>query len=315
MCLSGFRTSILSYFAREIGCIDGARLAHNTRQPDAMESEVLSLLCDPDTRYSFELEGNSLRNTATGRVYPIRDGIPLFVSSVSGPNLKYQRLYDRIAPGYDIAERIYGWFTRRTDCRREILNELEISSRSRVLEVSVGTGTNLRFMPRDAELFGVDLSWGMLQRCSRNLAKWGRCAHLFQCEAERLPFCAEIFNCVFHVGGINFFSDKPRAIKEMIWVARPGAKIVIVDETEKVVSGLYQRNPITRSYFDPGSEKVSCPIDAVPEGMQDVQAREIADGKLYCLTFRKPFEWIAAQRPSVSEGSAVRSMGANSPAR
>jgi ubiquinone/menaquinone biosynthesis C-methylase UbiE/uncharacterized protein YbaR (Trm112 family) len=280
-----------------------------------METEVLPLLCDPDTRYPFELEGTSLRNTATGRVYPIRDGIPLFLSSVSGLNLKYQTLYDRFAPGYDLAERVYGWFSRRSNWRREILNELEIPVRSRVLEVSVGTGANLRFMPRNAELFGIDISWGMLQKCQRNLRNWGVRAHLFQCEAERLPFRAEVFNCVFHVGGINFFNDKARAIKEMIWVARPGAKIVIVDETEKVVKGLYQRNPLTKSYFEPGTEKVRCPIDAVPEGMQDVKAQEIAGGKLYCLSFRKPFELIEAQRPSVSEGSAVRSMGANSPAR
>jgi ubiquinone/menaquinone biosynthesis C-methylase UbiE len=278
-----------------------------------MDRELLSLLCDPDTRYSFELEGNSLRNTATGRVYPIREGIPLFVSTVSGSNLKYQTLYDRIAPGYDLAERIHKLFARKPDWRREIRNELEISLRSRVLEVSVGTGANLRYLPRDVEIFGVDLSWGMLQRCQRNLNKWGLRAHLFQCEAERLPFRAEVFDCVFHVGGINFFSDKARAIKEMIWVARPGAKIVIVDETEKVVKRNYQRNPATKASFEAGSEKVHCPIDAVPEEMQDLQAREIADGRLYCLTFRKPFELIAAQRPSTSDGSAVRSLGANSP--
>ena len=64
-----------------------------------MEDHVLSLLCDPDTRYALELTGSSLRNTATGRMYPIRDGIPLFVSTVTGPNLKYQTLYDRHRSG------------------------------------------------------------------------------------------------------------------------------------------------------------------------------------------------------------------------
>lgn len=276
-----------------------------------MESEVLSLLCDPDTRYSFELDGNILRNTATGRVYPIRDGVPLFVSTVTGSNLKYKNFYDRIAPGYDVAERLYRFFKGMPDWRREILNELEVSVHARVLEVSVGTGSNLRYLPRDAERYGVDLSWGMLQKCRRNLDKWKLKAHLFQCEAERLPFRAEVFDCVFHVGGINFFNDKARAIKEMIWVARPGAKIVIADETEEAVREIYQRNPLSKSYFEPGSEKVRCPIDAVPEEMQEIKVREIAGGKLYCLTFRKPFELIAAQRPRTSDGSAVRSGGAN----
>ena len=52
----------------------------------------------------------------------------------------------------------------------------------------------------------------------------------------------EAFDCVFHIGGINFFTDKVRAIKEMIWVARPGTKIVIVDETERSIRENYQRH-------------------------------------------------------------------------
>lgn len=256
-----------------------------------MESELLSLLCDPDTRYSFELEDNTLRNTATGRVYPVRDGIPLFISTVTGSNLKSQTYYDRIAPGYDLGELLYRMVARKRDVRREILNELEIGRGARVLEVSVGTGANLRYLPRDIEFFGIDVSWGMLQKCRRNLRKWRRQAHLFQCEAERLPFRAEVFDCVFHMGGVNLFNDKVRAIKEMIWVARPGAKVVIVEE------------------IDPGQRY---PVDAIPEGMQDLKTREIGGGKFYCITFRKPFELIPAQRQRASEGSAVRSMGANS---
>ncbi len=254
------------------------------------EDDVLSVLCDPDTRYAFELDGSTLRNTATGRVYPIRDEIPLFVSTVTGPNLKYQSLYDRIAPGYDLAERLTRWATRRPDYRTEYLAELEISEGSRVLEVSVGTGVNLRYLPEHIQFYGIDISWGMLRQCQKNLKKWHRAAHLFHAEAERLPFRVETFDCVFHVGGINFFTDPARAIKEMIWVARPGTKIVIVDETEKTVKESYQRDPVTRSHFEPGSEKVKCPIDLIPEDMTEVKAREIADGKLYCLTFRKPLK-------------------------
>lgn len=253
-----------------------------------MESEVVSLLCDPDTRYEFELDGNSLRNTATGRVYPIRDGIPLFVSTLSGSNLKYQALYDRIAPGYDLAETLYRLLLRKPDFRSEIISALEVAPGMRVLEVGVGTGANLRRLPHDIEFHGLDLSWGMLQKCRKNLKRWRRTAQLFQAEAGRLPFRAEVFDCVFHVGGINFFSEPARAIREMIWVAKPGTKIVIVDETEKTVRESYQKNPAIKSYFPPGTEAVRCPIDLVPEEMEEITAREIAGGKLYLLSFRKP---------------------------
>ncbi len=118
--------------------------------------------------------------------------------------------------------------------------------------------------------------------------KWRRKAYLFQAEAERLPFKVGAFDCVFHSGGINFFTDQARAIKEMIWVAKPGTKIVIVDETERTVRDSDQRTATVRSAFPHGSEKVRCPIDLVPAGMEDVTAKEICGGKLYCLTFRKP---------------------------
>jgi len=253
-----------------------------------MEEHVLSILCDPDTRFALELAGNNLRNTATGRIFPLQEGIPLFLSSVSGSNLKNQTFYDRIAPGYDLSERFLNWVKGKPDYRQEYLKELEIKPGARVLEVAVGTGSNLPLLPSGIDFFGIDLSWGMLKKCQRNLQQWSRQAHLFQGEAERLPFKVEAFDCVFHSGGINGFNDKVRAIKEMIWVARPGTKIVIVDELEKAGGKDNQLAPVSKRHVAEGSENVRCPIRLVPDEMKEVKAREICEGKMYCLTFRKP---------------------------
>jgi len=231
---------------------------------------------------------DALLNPESGARYPIRDGIPIFLKEVTGANSKYQRMYDRLAPGYDIAERLYTWISRKPNYRLEYIREPEIPAGARVLEVSVGTGANLRYLRTDAEFFGIDLSWGMLRRCVRNLTGWHRSAHLFQGEAERLPFCDAVFDSVYHVGGINFFDDKARAIEEMIRVAKPGTKIVIIDETEKVVREMYRKNPLTKSYFQGQDNEAYCPIDLVPAEMREKQARLCAEGKLYCLTFRKP---------------------------
>jgi ubiquinone/menaquinone biosynthesis C-methylase UbiE len=232
---------------------------------------------------------DSLVEPESNRRYPIRDGIPVFLNgAATGLNRKYQTMYDRLAPGYDIAERLVKWVLRSPDYRLEYIAELEIPAGARTLEVSVGTGANLRYLRPDVEFFGLDLSWGMLRRCRRNLENWKRDAQLFQGEAERLPFRDASFDSVFHVGGINFFNDKAGAMKEMIRVARPGTKIVIVDETEKVVTGMYQKNPLTARYFEKGESAAFCPVDLVPQEMRDVRARQCADGKLYCLTFRTP---------------------------
>ena len=140
----------------------------------------------------------------------------------------------------------------------------------------------------DIEFFGIDISWGMLKRCRKHLEKWKRTAELFQGEVERLPFRDGIFDVVFHVGGINFFNDKARAIAEMIRVARPGTKVVIVDETEKVVKDIYEKVPLTRRYFQKRDQAVASPVDLVPGEMSDIGSEEIGDCRLYCLSFRKP---------------------------
>lgn len=253
-----------------------------------MNARILPLLCDPDTHQALESDVDCFVNPQSGRRYPIRNGIAVFVEEVSGQNRKYQTMYDRLAPGYDFAERIYYWIRRKPSHRLEYISELEMQDRARVLEVSVGTGGNLPFLPKNIEVFGLDLSWGMLQKCNRNLQRWGRQANLFHGEAERLPFREGTFDCVFHVGGINFFNDKARAIREMIRVAKPGTKLMIADETEKVVNQDYTNNPLTRKYYVGQGKLASCPINLVPAEMADVAAREIIAGRMYCLTFRKP---------------------------
>jgi ubiquinone/menaquinone biosynthesis C-methylase UbiE/uncharacterized protein YbaR (Trm112 family) len=253
-----------------------------------MDAGDLELLCNPSTGNPLTASQAGLADLETGRHFPIREGIPVFVGTPINLNLKYQKMYDRLAPGYDIAERLYYWISRKPDYRLDYIQDLEILGAGRVLEVSIGTGANLKYFPTTVQYFGLDLSWGMLRRAIVNGKKWGGKLSLFQGEAEDLPFRNATFDCVFHVGGINFFNDKARAISEMIRVAKPGTKIVIVDETEKVVTGDYRRNPLTRKYFLDREAPVACPINLVPGLMAEVRARQITRGKLYCLSFRKP---------------------------
>lgn len=245
-----------------------------------MESEALSLLCDPDTRYSFELDGQTLRNTATGRVYPIRDGIPLFISSLTGANLRSQAHYDRIAPFYDMTERLQRWANQAPDHRPELASALALSPGWRVLEVAVGTGANLPHLPAEIDFYGIDLSWGMLRKCRRNLRKWGRSGHLFHGEAGRLPFCSAAFDCVFVAGGIGAFPVPERAITEMVWVVKPGGRVVFADEFDRKALAAEGTTP-------------AYPLHLVPEGMEEIDARSLGDGRFYCISFRKPISSVA----------------------
>jgi ubiquinone/menaquinone biosynthesis C-methylase UbiE len=253
-----------------------------------MNESILPFVCDPDTHDALELHGDSLVNPKTGKRYAIREGIPVFVERAAGRNKKYQEFYDRIAWMYDAGESLMYLLRPKADFRSGFLSELEIRPGARVLEVSVGTGANLARLPADIDFFGLDLSWGMLRRCRKNLAKWKRSAELFHGEAERLPFRDGIFDVVFHAGGFNFFADRAQAIREMIRVAKPGTKIAIADETEKVVKRGYEKTPVVRKYYKGREEAVVTPVEFVPPDMQEIQTKEIFGGRLYCLTFRTP---------------------------
>jgi ubiquinone/menaquinone biosynthesis C-methylase UbiE len=88
------------------------------------------------------------------------------------------------------------------------------------------------------------------------------------------------------VGGINFFSDKARAIEEMIRVARPGTKLAIIDETERMIRRA-SAIPLSGRYFR-GKEKLAAvPVDLVPKNMLDIKVDYILNGRMYVLTFVK----------------------------
>ncbi len=256
-----------------------------------MKPETLSRLCDPFTHEPLQLDQHCLVNPVSGKTFPVRDGIAIFLeqADVSGENQRYQVLYDRIAPLYDLIGKLYARFKSGglEKRRMEYLREMEIELGDSVLEVSVGTGANLQFLPHTARYFGLDISMGMFRQCQRHIRRWGLDVDLFQGAAEHLPFREASFDAVLHMGGINFFNDIPQALREMIRVARPGTKFVIVDETEKVAKR-YENTAAAGVFYGNRPRVIAAPLDSLPKEMQEINAVEICDGELYCLTFRKP---------------------------
>jgi len=265
-----------------------------------VKTDTLAILCNPTDHSALEIKTEAdaqghirefLADPKTGQRFPIRDGIPIFIpsESVTGSNRRYQAMYDRFAPFYDFSTWAYSLWKGMSVRSRlgEYLNELEVEADRRVLEVSVGTGRNLQFLPPAAHYFGLDISMGMLKQCQRNTARWRLDVELFMGTAEQLPFRDEVFDVVFHFGGINFFNDKAAAIREMIRVAKPGTKFVIGDENEALAKK-YENLPVTGQFYGNRQNAISAPVELLPPEMQEVRVKNISGGDLYCLTFRKP---------------------------
>lgn len=247
--------------------------------------------CDPFTHEPLTpardaTSGALVLRSPSGRTFPVRNGIAIFIdpASISGSPLAQQRFYDRLAPAYDFLSRLHeivSW--RAGSWRDEYLRELHVDAGARVLEVSVGTGANLLRLP-PTDYYGLDVSWRMLRRCQRKRRR-GSSVTLCQGLAEQLPFRAGAFDVVFHVGAINFFADKRRALSEMVRVARPGTRIMVVDSTEQFVHR-YGNTPILRPVYGGSARLHQPPVDLLPGGVEDVRLRQFAGGELYCLTFR-----------------------------
>lgn len=236
-------------------------------------------------------ETAGFKNPRTGFLYPARHEIPVFINqgAVEGPNARYQRLYDRIAGLYDISTRLYArWKSGAGATRRKAyLDLLELRDGDSFLEVSVGTGANWPYLNRSMDFYGLDLSSGMLARCRRHAHQLKLKFQLCQGLAEHLPFPNSVFDSVFHMGGINFFTDPAAALREMVRVAKPGSRLVVVDETEELAKR-YENMPVFGAFFKNRPRTIVAPMSLLPAGMDEVAVREIWNRELYVLTFRKP---------------------------
>ena len=249
------------------------------------------ILCNPYTGEPLTLAGDSLVSKASGQRFPIRNGIPSFIinSRISRRNRFYRWFYDRAAFAYDFTLNLgpklnYG---AEAKIRRNHIAQLPIHPGDRVLEVAIGTALNIPHLPDHAEYYGLDISYNMLRRAHRNLARWNRSARLFHADAQFLPFHDNTFELVFQMGGLQFIHDPFKAIREMARVAVPGGVITIIDEAS-AARRTFKRLPAHAPYVRDQASAIAALPRLVPQGIQPTAAKLLPSGEFYVLTFEKP---------------------------
>ena len=200
--------------------------------------------------------------------------------------------YEGRARWYDWANRLAALLrgVSGTRERRKAVQRLDLKPGQRVLEVSVGTGTNLPLIAEqvgpEGRIVGLDISAAMLRRCRRKLRRQGLSADLTEGEAAHLPFTDQAFDAVFHHGGIAEFGDKRGAIEEMVRVAGSGATVVICD------AGLPTdgRLPLASRFLLKLQPLYSQPppVDLIPATARDVRVSWFHGGAWYMIEFEKP---------------------------
>jgi ubiquinone/menaquinone biosynthesis C-methylase UbiE/uncharacterized protein YbaR (Trm112 family) len=247
---------LITGFALGMGLVGTALLRRQRRLQvealawQALRRPALDVLACPNCHgmlISLSLAGGeAYRCPACQKDYPVVNFIPHFIEpdEITGWNKRLAGMYDWFSWGYRAFSKIAFAFIGMTEeqGRREITDRLEPQG-GRVLEVSIGPGVNLPYLVGRTdvgEIYGLDISLGQLNRCREYVAHQGWDIQLQLGNAEQLPYQDNTFSGVFHVGGINFFNDKQKAIAEMIRVAKPGSRILICDEKEQAAKA-YER--------------------------------------------------------------------------
>ncbi len=223
-------------------------------------------------------------------------GFPDFVNPqyLTADNLKYMKMYRRLSRFYDIGEKFFEWIWahhRIAEMRQQLMDKLEWRNGLSVLCVSVGTGRDLDFIPqhidtRSLQICGADINTEMMKRCRK---KWNGKLDLtlVRCCAEELPFKTDCFDIVFHFGGINFFNDKQKAIREMVRVAKKGSKLLIADETNDLINNGYKKMCFSERYFRNANIDLNAIVQCIPENTSEREIDLLWNGGIYCITFRK----------------------------
>jgi phosphatidylethanolamine/phosphatidyl-N-methylethanolamine N-methyltransferase len=136
-----------------------------------------------------------------------------------------RKIYDVHSVFYDAT---FGRLVKRRIERA--IHHMNIDATDRVLDLGIGTGVSLNYYPTHARVIGVDLSGGMLREARKKIRERGlNRAFVFQADALKLPFADSTFDHVFISHVISVVSDPVLLVREAQRVAKPGARIVIVN--------------------------------------------------------------------------------------
>jgi SAM-dependent methyltransferase len=142
-------------------------------------------------------------------------------------------IHGRVAAQFGAAAGAYGVSLTHADpAALEHVVELARPMESDVaLDIATGAGhTALALAPHVAQVIAYDLTEPMLAETARNAAARGlQNVTTRQGAADSLPFPDESFDIVTVRQAPHHFADVRAAVREMARVARPGARVVIID--------------------------------------------------------------------------------------
>ncbi|MGA8872182.1 MAG: methyltransferase domain-containing protein [Candidatus Acidiferrales bacterium] len=143
------------------------------------------------------------------------------------------RIHDSVSAQFGAAAAAYTTSPVHSDpdALRQAVELAQPRPTDRALDIATGAGhTALALAPHVAEVVAYDMTQPMLHETARNAAARGLTNVVTQQGiAEALPFPNASFHIVTVRTAPHHFADVRAALREMARVAKPGARIVIID--------------------------------------------------------------------------------------
>ena len=141
-------------------------------------------------------------------------------------------VFDSVARRYDLMNDLMSGGLHRL-WKAFTIAQSGVRPGSRVLDIAGGTGDlSLAFARRagkSGQVWLTDINNAMLTHGRDRLADKGFLLPVAQCDAEKLPFPDNHFDCVSVAFGLRIMTHKDRALAEMYRVLRPGGRLLVLE--------------------------------------------------------------------------------------
>jgi demethylmenaquinone methyltransferase/2-methoxy-6-polyprenyl-1,4-benzoquinol methylase len=141
-------------------------------------------------------------------------------------------VFESVAPRYDLMNDLMSLGLHRI-WKRFAVELSGVREGSRVLDVASGSGDLALALAKRAgpsgEVWMTDINAAMLAIGRDKLTDAGIFAPLALCDAEKLPFPADTFDCVSVAFGLRNMTRKDEALGEMARVARAGGRVIVLE--------------------------------------------------------------------------------------
>ncbi len=145
---------------------------------------------------------------------------------------KVANVFDSVAERYNLMNDVMSVGLHRL-WKRFAVEASGVKKGDRVLDIAGGTADLttlfLQQVGKQGEVWLTDINNSMLTIGRDRLLNAGIATPVTQCDAEKLPFPDNYFDCVSVAFGLRNMTHKDIALKEMLRTLRPGGSVIVLE--------------------------------------------------------------------------------------